>query len=423
MKGLRKYIMGIKVYNEWGYYYVRRSGRFCDAKALQVMFGDDVMAMLEEQRLIKPITLPPEVMDNELFPPSNYKEIERFEAAKQKYNPMPMEEGFFAKFKFWKIWSENRKEAKKFKQKQKLLQQWRDEGKTEDEIVLLLKEEGLLNVEDRKKIGKEEFADFTKSKPLKQHPLFQKLLHEKPEIYEKFKDLEIFNAREVGIMKEYGQIGLVKVDSKGKTVVNYKTDPLLLNDNGVPKGIPPPKSKFPDYKNMTQEELHEIYEGDYPITIPEKGNFLRMHPEKEAEKHKQTALRFIKWKSDLDERANNFIMKNKMKGLTKIKKRDDLELMKYNETDGGDEKSGYAMSSHAIQDKYEREGVIQTRFDVNREKKKKGISYWKRYMGNTFRPRRSSTKRWSHMWDKRMVQKRKIKRRKVYNPKSIKMNS
>ena len=280
--------------------------------------------------------------------------------------------------------------------------------KTEDEIVLLLKEEGLLDVEDRSKIGKEEFADFRELKPLKQHPVFETLLKEKPEIYDKFKDLETFNAREVGIMKEYGQIGLIKLDYKGKMIVNYKTDPLLINENGVPKGIPPPKSKFPDYKNMNQQELHEIYEGDYPITVPEKGNFLRMKPEKEAEKHKATTLRFIQWKKDLDERANNFIRKNNLAVNDGLHEEDI--------------KSGYAMSAHAIEDKYSREGLILSRFDINREKKKKGIKYWKRYMGNTFRPRRSSTKRWSHMWNKRMVQK-KIKRRKRYTVRSMKMNS
>lgn len=186
MRGLRKYIMGIKCYNEWGYYYVRRSGRFCDAKALQIMFGDDVMGMLDEQRLVKPITLPPEVMDNELFPPTNYKKIETFEAAKAKYNPMPMEEGFFAKLNFYKIWNQNRKEKKRWKRKEKLLAEWRADGKSDDDIVLLLKEEGLLDVENRSLVGKEEFADFddkNASKTLKQHPVFQELLRFEMRIY------------------------------------------------------------------------------------------------------------------------------------------------------------------------------------------------------------------------------------------------
>ena len=401
--------MGIKIYNEWGYYYLRRSGRFCDAKSLQVMFGDDVMSMLEEQRLVKPITLPPEVMDDKLFPKTTYKQKEIFESAKQKYNPMPMEEGFFAKFKFWKILSDNWKENKKWKQKQKLLTEWREEGKTDDEIVLLLKEEGLLNVEDRKLIGKEEFEDFKKLQPLKQHPLFQKLLKEQGKIYEKFKDLEWFNAREIGIMKEYGQIGIVEVDGMGKTIVNYKSDPLLLNENGLPKGIPPIRNKiFPDYKNMSQEELHEIYEGDYPITVPDKGNFLRMKPEKEMEKHKATSMRFIEWKRDLDERAKNLIIKTK-NGIWN----------KNVEDNDNNKRSGYAMSSDAILEKYDREGLIINKFNVNREKKKKGIKYWKRYMGNTFRPRRSSRKRWSHMWTQRMVNKKKIKRRGSYMTKSM----
>ena len=121
--------MGIKVYNEWGYYYMRRSGRFCDAKALQIMFGDDVMTMFEEQKLVKPITLPPEVMNDEIFPPSNYKEIEVFENAKQKYSPMPMEEGFFAKFKFWKNMSENRKEKKNGNKNKSCYKKWRNDGK------------------------------------------------------------------------------------------------------------------------------------------------------------------------------------------------------------------------------------------------------------------------------------------------------
>ena len=98
--------MGIKCYNEWGYYYVRRSGRFCDAKALQIMFGDDVMGMLDEQWLVKPITLRLEVMDDVLFPPTNFKRIETFEAAKAKYNPKPVNE-FFAKVNFYKMFSQN----------------------------------------------------------------------------------------------------------------------------------------------------------------------------------------------------------------------------------------------------------------------------------------------------------------------------
>ena len=180
--------MGIKCYNEWGYYYVRRSGRFCDAKALQVMFGDDVMSMLEEQRLIKPITLPPEVMNDELFPPTDYKKIETFEAAKAKFNPMPMEEGFFGKLNYYKIWTQRRAERKRWKRKEKLLAEWRGEGLSDDDIVLLLKEEGLLDAEDRGLVGKEEFADFTSaSATLKQHPVFRRLLAERPEIYEKFK--------------------------------------------------------------------------------------------------------------------------------------------------------------------------------------------------------------------------------------------
>merc|ERR1711972_810069 len=133
--------------------------------------------------------------------------------AKAKYNPMPMEEGFFAKLNFYKIWNQNRKEKKRWKRKEKLLAEWRADGKSDDDIVLLLKEEGLLDVENRSLVGKEEFADFddkNASKTLKQHPVFQELLRTRPEIYEKFKDLDWFTPREVGIMKEYGQIGLVK---------------------------------------------------------------------------------------------------------------------------------------------------------------------------------------------------------------------
>eukprot|EP01084_Bolivina_argentea_P056417 103265_1 len=407
MKGLRKYIMGIKLYNEWGYYYLRRSGRFCDAKALQIMFGDEVMSMLDEQKLIKPISLPPQIMDNILFPPTNYKQNEIFEAAKSKYNPMPMEEGFFSKFKFWKILRENRLEKKKWKQKEKLLLEWKEKGKTNDEIILLLKDEGLLDVENRKLIGKEEFGDFRnrnkKSTILKQHPIFKKLLIEKNEIYSKFKDLEWFTVREIGIMKEYDQIGIVQIDSNGKTVIDYKNDPLIVNKNNVPKGISKPQNKFEDYKNMTQKQLHEIYEGNYPITVPEKGNFLRMKPEKEAEKHKETTKRFIEWKRDLDKRAQNQI--KKMENNWEI-----INNKIY---------SGYAMSSHAIEEKYDREGLIITKTDINRERKKKGVKYWKRYMGNTFRPRRSSTKRWNHMYDKRMVFG-KVKRRGKYTNHTIK---
>ena len=168
------------------------------------------------------------------------------------------------------------------------------------------------------------------------------------------------------------------------------------------------KSKFPDYSKMSQEELHEIYDADYPITVPTKGNFMRMKPEKEAEKHKATAMRFIEWKRDLDERAANQIKKRRMReaGIDV----DALDTVK---------KSGYAMSSHAIQDKYEREGLIVKRFVINKEKKKKGIKYWKRYIGGHFRPRRSSTKRWNHMWTERMVLDRKTKKRGSYLKKSI----
>eukprot|EP00484_Ammonia_sp_Unknown_P013121 CAMPEP_0197078740 /NCGR_PEP_ID=MMETSP1384-20130603/213271_1 /TAXON_ID=29189 /ORGANISM="Ammonia sp." /LENGTH=415 /DNA_ID=CAMNT_0042517609 /DNA_START=415 /DNA_END=1662 /DNA_ORIENTATION=+ len=404
MKGLRKYIMGIKVYNEWGYYYLRKSGRFCDAKALQVMFGDEVMAALEEQKLIKPITLPPEVMNDEVFPPTTYKATEVFEAARQKYNPMPMEEGFFAKLNFYRLTRDYYKNQKQWKRKQKLLTEWQSEGKTADEIVLLLKEEGLLDVEDRSLIAKEEMADFTKSNQvLSKHPLFQKLMSEKHDIYSKFKDLEWFTVRELGIMKEYGQIGLVKLDEKGKTVVDYKTDPLIVNENGVPKGVPPPQ-QWADYKNMTQEELHEIYEGDYPITVPEKGNFLRMKPEKEAEFRKAAAMRFIEWKRDLDERAKNQIRK--------MKRREAMERGEEVELEPEPRHSAYVMSTHAIAEKYDREGVVQTKFEINRSHKKIGPKYYKRFIGNAMRPRRSSIKRWSHMWTKRMVIGKKIKRRK-----------
>ena len=75
---------------------------------------------------------------------------------------------------------------------------------------------------------------------------------------------------------------------------------------------------------------------------------------------------------------------------------------------------GYVMSSYAIKQKAEREGLIVKKFNINREKKKKGIKYWKRYMGNTFRPRRSSIKRTNHMWDKRMVLDRNVSRRGSY---------
>jgi len=275
----------------------------------------------------------------------------------------------------------------------------------------LLKDEGLLDVENRSILGKEEFADLNKAPLLKDHPLFEKLLKEQSKIYQKFKDLEWFTVRDIGIMKEYKQIGLVEIDGFGKTIVDYKNDPLLVNENGVPRGIPVPKSKFPDYKNMGQEELHEFYEGDYPITVPEKGNFLRLKPEKEAEKHKATALRFIEWKRDLDKRANDQIKKMKMR------QNEQYEVDIY---DKNNNKSGYAMSCHAIEDKYKREGLIVEKFNINKEKKKKGIKYWKRYMGNTFRPRRSSKKRWPHMWENRMVLNKKTKRRGKYLPKSIK---
>jgi len=314
-------------------------------------------------------------------------------------------------------------EKKRWKRKEKLLTEWRADHKSDDEIVLLLKEEGLLDVENRSLIGKEEFADFndkSASKPLKQHSVFQRLLVERPEIYEKFKDLEWFTPREVGIMKEYGQIGLVKLDERGQIVVDYKTDPLVVNENGVPRGIPPPKrEREPDYKKMSQEELHEIYEGDYPITVPEKGNFLRMKPEKEEEKRRATVMRFIEWKRDLDERASNQIRKMKIREMMEL---GDEEAMAMEEERIAREMSGggYAMSSHAILEKYEREGLIQEEFEINKTKKKKGPKYWKRYLGNTFRPRRSSTKRWNNMWDKRMVLDRKTKKRGRYLGKSIK---
>merc|ERR1719242_1577847 len=73
---------------------------------------------------------------------------------------------------------------------------------------------------------------------------------------------------------------------------------------------------------------------------------------------------------------------------------------------------GYAMSSHAIAEKYDREGLIQEKFEINKTKKKKGPKYWKRYISNTMRPRRSSIKRYNHMWDKRMVLKNKTKKKK-----------
>lgn len=243
-------------------------------------------------------------------------------------------------------------------------------------------------------------------------------LRTRPEIYEKFKDLEWFTPREVGIMKEYGQIGLVKLDESGQIVIDYKNDPLVVNENGVPRGIPPPKSRFPDYKNMTQEELHEIYEGDYPITVPEKGNFLRMKPEKEEEKRKATVMRFIEWKRDLDERANRQIHKMKIREMMEMGDEEAIKLEEeriVREMSGG----GYAMSSHAIAEKYDREGLIVEKFEINKTKKKKGPKYWKRYIGNSMRPRRSSIKRWNNMWDKRMVLERKTKKRGKYLGKSV----
>jgi len=268
----------------------------------------------------------------------------------------------------------------------------------------------LLDVEDLSLVGKEEWADYTRNPVLSQHPLFKQASVAQKEIYARFKDLDCFTAREVGIMKEYKQIGLVKVDEKGQTIVDYKTDPLVINERGVPTGIAPPKTHFPDYSKMSQAELQEIYEADYPITVPKKGNFMRMKPEKEAEKHKATAMRFIEWKRDLDERAANQIKKRKMKeaGI-------DMDALVL----GAKKESGYAMSSHAIKDKYEREGLIMTRFEINKERKKKGIKYWKRYIGGHFRPRRSSTKRWNHMWKERMVLDRKVSKRGSYRKKSI----
>merc|ERR1712083_407483 len=161
------------------------------------------------------------------------------------------------------------------------------------------------------------------------------------------------------------------------------------------------------------EELHQIYEGDYPITVPEKGNFLRMKPEVEAERKRATVLRFIEWKRDLDERANRQIRKMKVREMVELG--DDAMITEEEqriarEMSGG----GYAMSSHAIADKYEREGLIVEKFEINKTKKKKGPKYWKRYLSNTFRPRRTSTKRWGNMWDKRMVLNRNIKKRGRY---------
>ncbi len=313
---------------------------------------------------------------------------------------MPMEDGFFAKFNLWKVWFEGRKEKKQWKLKERLLAHWRSEGKSDAQIVDLLREEGLLTVENRSLIGREEFSDLRHKRKavLSQHEPFQKLLREKGEIYSKFKDLDWFTPREVGIMKEYAQIGLVRIDDRGAVILDYKNDPLIVNENGVPKGIPHKRDK---YSQMSQSELHQIYEGNHPISVPEKGNFLRMKPEFEARKHRETAKRFVEWKRDLDARAQRQILKMK-NGWNE------------SETDSNSATQtpkGYAMSAHAIEDKYEKEGLVVCKFNINRERKKKGIKYWKRYMGNTFRPRRSSTKRWNHMWDHRMVLDRKVARR------------
>ena len=135
-----------------------------------------------------------------------------------------------------------------------------------------------------------------------------------------------------------------------------------------------------------------------------------MKPEKEAEKNKATAMRFVEWKRDVDARAASQIKKRKMReaGIDT----DAVQLAKV-------QKSGYAMSAHAIGEKYEREGLIVKRFQINKEKKKKGIKYWKRYIGNYFRPRRSSIKRWNHMWTERMVHQKPVKKRRRYWKKSI----
>lgn len=315
--GLRRYLLALKVYNIWGYYYLRRRGlfgryetRFIDRPALKIMFGDAVIAQLERTQLLRPLVLPPEIMDDNKFPPTNYKPLFDFEMHSIRHDPLPMEDAFLTRFNVYKHFrnyrdkrrvkkeanqrrmqlltrqTELRNEiARKREELLKIFSQYYEElpnkldesiywdyqdyskltqdelnkiyykiekareieereemneqtkkseetnqkneltrFNTSDKMVADLTLEEieweLLQHDEKRKPGKEEREDFESQNILKNHPIFAI----KPDTPEKRKnslarmtDLELFSIREIGMMKEYKQIGAVHVDKNEQT--------------------------------------------------------------------------------------------------------------------------------------------------------------------------------------------------------------
>ena len=386
--GLRKYVYGVKIYNEWGFYYLRRSGRFIDEKGLSVVFGERVVERLDAQELIQPVRLPPIIMDNNIFPPTKTKHLYDLEREKIQNSALELDEAFMSKLN---VYGRVKKWYKKMKKKELYLKQIENGIIKANKMDVFEYENGTLGD------GLEEWNDYRDSKNILGN--MEMFSVDKNPIYKQFPDLDKFSKREVSMMKEYDQIGMVSTQQT-TTSKDKRSD----DDNETKKDIPVRNDIIMDRNDNIDSALVRASKA-----IPEWIENPELKAKKRSKgrggrdsvtKDEYRVLILGKPKYERDKRTSEYIMKYGLKCKPKTKTRQI--------------KKGYVMSTYAIDKKIEEEGggkdeIDRKTYPFDRKRRRcVGMKKFKRFIYNHWRPRRFAKRRWV-TWHKERVVFEKIK--------------
>jgi hypothetical protein len=494
LTALRQYLLGIKLHNEWGFFYLRKKGRFVDKPGLKTILSQAVVQELIDEDLLRPIALPPQVLDDQLFPPTSTRFIYDLERSQELKNPMPMEDGWIERLKFWKKLRRFYMQRKQIWLRRKRMQ---EEGRArpalEDKYHVGLLESGVegaerkieevvetteeaakhagikesmvvvgnelvhvddLTVDDLQRIRtypiippcleesklkkglmkraerrtrggramvNEELDDHTTMPKLTQLEIFD------GEVFDGFFDAHLFSPREVGMLKEYGQIGFYKV---------YDTEVPIANELcevGVSPQVPAKLLDGVQWQMVNRRvgwnemnttkgycrraAIRDVLGEDVMkrIEYPQGTGWIskEYYPKHIDRKFgKDFDERKFLSKLDDDQRAAYFASFEKYWTAAQ-------EFIKHQRlADRGYALSTYAMDHAEYNDivklieqvnndiihcGWTLEGGLGQKVQIGRKFKKDTRSCWKRTQALGFRPRRFGKKRWSNNWNERMV--------------------